>query len=63
MQVLDLDLSDNSLKDTPQRVAELYVNEIFRGLKPDNFPDMTAFDNTYGYQEMLIEKDITLCLS
>lgn len=60
MQVLGLDLDDENLKDTPRRVAEMYVNEIFSGLNPDNFPDMTSFENSYGYEGMLVEKDITL---
>lgn len=60
MQALGLDLNDESLKDTPQRVAEMYVNEIFSGLNPDSYPDMTSFENSYGYDGMLIEKDITL---
>ena len=60
MQVLNLDLSDDSLRNTPERVAEMYVNEIFSGLDPANFPDMTTFENTYNYEGMLLEKNITL---
>ena len=60
MHVLGLDLNDESLQDTPRRVAEMYVNETFSGLKSDNFPDMTSFENSYGYEGMLVEKDITL---
>lgn len=60
MQVLGLDLNDSSLKDTPKRVAKMYVNEIFNGLNEDTFPQMTVFENDYGYDQMLIEKDITL---
>jgi GTP cyclohydrolase I len=60
IQVLGLDVNDDSLKDTPRRVAEMYVNEIFSGLNPDNFPDMTSFENSSGYKGMLVEKDITL---
>jgi len=60
MQVLNLDLSDDSLRNTPERVAEMYVNEIFSGLDPANFPDMTTFENVYKYEGMLIEKNITL---
>lgn len=60
MQVLELDLTDDTFKDTPRRVAEMYVNEIFRGLDPDEFPQMTAFDNGYAYDDMLIQKDITV---
>jgi GTP cyclohydrolase I len=58
MRVLGLDLTDDSLKDTPKRVAKMYVNEIFSGLNPDNKPSITLFDNKYQYNEMLIEKNI-----
>lgn len=60
MKVLELDLSDDSLRDTPERVAKMYVNEIFGGLNPKNRPEISLFENTYGYDRMLIEKDITL---
>lgn len=60
MEVLGLDTNDQSLKDTPNRVAKMFVNESFKGLKKDNFPDITVFENNYGYEEMLLEKDITL---
>ncbi|HEX5169598.1 MAG TPA: GTP cyclohydrolase I FolE [Cyclobacteriaceae bacterium] len=58
MEVLGLDLEDDSLRDTPSRVAKMYVREIFSGLEPNNFPGISVFDNTYGYKEMLIERDI-----
>ena len=60
MQTLGLDLTDDSLRGTPQRVAKMYVKEIFSGLNPANKPDIALFDNKYGYDQMLIEKDITL---
>ncbi|GHN01876.1 GTP cyclohydrolase 1 [Cytophagales bacterium WSM2-2] len=60
METLGLDLNDDSLRDTPRRVAKMYVNEIFSGLNPDNKPEISLFENTYRYQEMLVEKDITL---
>jgi GTP cyclohydrolase I len=60
MLVMGLDLNDDSLKGTPQRVAKMYVQEIFSGLNPMNKPDMTLFENNYQYNEMLIEKDITV---
>lgn len=60
METLGLDLNDDSLKGTPHRVAKMYVEEIFRGLKPKNKPDIKVFDNKYKYGEMLIEKNITL---
>ena len=60
MQILGLDLSDDSIKDTPHRVAKMYVKEIFSGLNPKNKPAVTLFKNKYKYGQMLIEKDITL---
>lgn len=60
METLGLDLNDDSLKDTPQRVAKMYVKEIFYGLNPANEPEVTLFENKYQYNKMLIEKDITL---
>ncbi len=59
MQILGLDLSDDSLQGTPRRVAKMYVNEIFSGLNPKNKPAMRLFENKYKYGEMLVEKDIT----
>jgi GTP cyclohydrolase I len=60
METLGLDLADDSLIDTPKRVAKMYVNEIFWGLKPENFPKCTVIENKMGYDEMVVEKDITL---
>jgi GTP cyclohydrolase IA len=60
MHTLGLDLSDDSLRGTPRRVAKMYVKEIFSGLNPDNKPDMALFDNKYKYKQMLVEKNITL---
>ncbi len=60
MHILGLDLTDDSLKGTPHRVAKMYVEEIFSGLNPKNKPDIKLFENKYNYNEMLIEKDITL---
>lgn len=59
MNILGLDLNDDSLKGTPHRVAKMYVKEIFSGLNPKNKPDVKLFDNKYKYNEMLVEKDIT----
>jgi len=59
METLGLDLTDDSLKGTPHRVAKMYVKEIFSGLNPANEPDVKLFDNKYNYKEMLVEKDIT----
>jgi GTP cyclohydrolase I len=59
MNILGLDLSDDSLKGTPKRVAKMYIKEIFSGLNPANMPKVALFDNKYSYNEMLIEKNIT----
>jgi GTP cyclohydrolase I len=59
MLTLGLDLSDDSLKGTPQRVAKMYVEEIFSGLDVSNKPKIALFENKYAYKEMLIEKNIT----
>lgn len=60
MNILGLDMSDDSLKDTPARVAKMYVKEIFSGLNPANKPDITLFENRYSYRQMLIEKNIAV---
>jgi len=59
MKALDLDLTDDSLKGTPERVAKMYIDEIFSGLNPKNKPKMALFENKYQYNQMLIEKNIT----
>ena len=59
METLGLDLTDDSLKGTPHRVAKMYVKEIFSGLNPKNKPKATLFENKYNYNEMLVEKDIS----
>ena len=58
MLALGLDLTDDSLKNTPLRVARMYVNEIFSGLDPLNEPSVTLFENKYQYGEIILEKDI-----
>lgn len=60
MQVLGLDLDDDSLKDTPKRVAKMYVKEIFSGLNPANKPEPTLFNNPYNYNQMLVERNISV---
>jgi GTP cyclohydrolase I len=59
METLGLDLTDDSLKGTPKRVAKMYVQEIFSGLDPANKPKVALFENKYQYNQMLVEKDIT----
>src|SRR5690606_6299423 len=60
MDTLGLDLNDDSLKGTPNRVAKMFVKEIFGGLHPERRPKASTFDNKYKYGEMLVEKNITL---
>ena len=60
METLGLDLTDDSLKGTPNRVAKMFVNEIFSGLDPKNKPKASTFENKYKYGEMLVEKNITV---
>lgn len=59
MDVMGLDLTDDSLKGTPKRVAKMYIDEIFSGLNPQNKPKIALFDNKYQYNQMLVEKNIT----
>ncbi len=59
MEVMGLDLTDDSLKGTPERVAKMYIDEIFSGLNPANKPKIALFDNKYQYNQMLVEKNIS----
>ena len=58
MQVMGLDLNDDSLRGTPKRVAKMYIDEIFSGLNPENKPKIALFENKYRYNQMLVEKNI-----
>jgi GTP cyclohydrolase I len=60
MLTLGLDLSDDSLERTPQRVAKMYVREVFSGLNPANFPSITSIENKLGYNEMVTIKDVSI---
>lgn len=60
LHTLGMDLTDDSLKGTPRRVAKMFVQEIFGGLNPKNRPKPSTFDNNYKYGEMLVEKNITV---
>lgn len=60
METLGLDMTDDSLKGTPHRVAKMFVNEIFHGLDPKNKPRMSTFSNKYKYDKMLVEKHISI---
>lgn len=59
MDIMGLDLTDDSLSGTPHRVAKMYINEIFQGLNPANKPKIALFENKYKYNEMLVEKNIS----
>lgn len=59
MDVMGLDLEDDSLRGTPKRVAKMYIDEIYSGLNPANKPKVALFENKYQYNQMLVEKDIT----
>lgn len=59
MEELGLDLTDDSLKGTPYRVAKMYVKEMFMGLIPENKPKLSVFDNKYEYNKMLVSRDIS----
>lgn len=60
LKTLGMDLNDDSLKGTPNRVAKMFVKEIFGGLNPNKKPKASTFSNNYKYGEMLVEKNITL---
>jgi GTP cyclohydrolase I len=60
MHTLGLDMTDDSLRGTPRRVAKMFVKENFAGLIPENKPKASTFENKYGYHRMLVEKNITV---
>lgn len=60
LNTLGLDLTDDSLKGTPNRVAKMFVKEMFGGLNPSKKPSASTFDNKYKYGEMLVEKNIVV---
>jgi GTP cyclohydrolase I len=60
LEVLGLDLTDDSLMETPKRVAKMFVNELYWGLDPAKFPKCTTVENRMKYDEMVIEKNITV---
>lgn len=60
LSTLGMDLTDDSLKGTPNRVAKMFVKELFGGLNPNKKPSSSTFDNKYKYNEMLVEKNITV---
>jgi GTP cyclohydrolase I len=60
MHILGLDLRDDSLNETPKRVAKMYVNEIFWGLDYDAFPKCTTVENKMRYNEMVVERNVNV---
>lgn len=60
LETLGMDMSDDSLKGTPKRVAKMFVQEVFGGLNPERSPKLSTFENKYKYGHMLVEKNITL---
>lgn len=59
MEEIGLDMTDDSLQGTPHRVAKMFIQEIFSGLNPANKPKISVFDNSYHYDKMLVEADIS----
>ena len=60
MDIIGLDLNDDSLSGTPERVAKMYVQELFAGINPADAPEISLFENNYDYHGMLVEKDIEM---
>lgn len=58
METLGMDLNNDSLEKSPNRVAKMYVNEIFQGLKPDSFPAISVIENEMQYDQMIVIKDV-----
>jgi GTP cyclohydrolase I len=58
METLGLDLTNDSLERSPERVANMYVHELFAGLDVENFPDISVHENDYGYDQMIVVKDV-----
>jgi len=59
MEEMGLDMTDDSLSGTPHRVAKMFIQEIFSGLDPKNKPKMSVFENSYHYDKMLVEANIS----
>jgi len=59
MEEMGLDITDDSLQGTPHRVSKMFIQEIFSGLNPANKPKISVFDNSYNYDKMLVEADIS----
>ena len=59
MEEMGLDMTDDSLRGTPHRVAKMFIQEIFSGLNPANKPKISVFENSYHYDKMLVEANIS----
>ncbi len=60
LEILGMDLNDDSICGTPRRVAKMYVKENFKGLITENMPRLSSFENKFQYGEMLVEKNISV---
>lgn len=60
LTTLGLDLTNDSLRDSPRRIAKMYVSEVFKGLKKDNFPKITVIENDMKYDQMVVIRDVTI---
>lgn len=60
METLGLDLKNDSLRDSPKRIAKMYVNEIFKGLQEDHFPKITVIENDMKYDQMIVVRDVKI---
>jgi len=59
-KTVGVDLNDDSLRETPNRMAKMYINEIYFGLKDENFPKCTTVDNKMQYNEMVVERNVNV---
>lgn len=60
LTTLGMDLNNDSLKDSPKRIAKMYVTEVFKGLKKENFPKITVIENDMKYDQMVVIRDVTI---
>jgi GTP cyclohydrolase I len=60
METLGLDLKNESLSETPHRIARMYIHELFRGLSTENFPKVSVIPNEFGYDQMIIAKKVNI---
>jgi GTP cyclohydrolase I len=60
LSALGMDLSNDSLRESPRRIAKMYVNELFKGLRDENFPKITTIDNDMGYDQMIVVRDASV---